>query len=1196
MDNKFQFIMVALTVRHYIRDLQTRQFLSVGVFLHFCQFDYASERPIPVLNGRILFEKPRSSLRKATKCALMEAIIQGTISALGFLENDVYYQEPDCYETIRDLIRFLRNDNDVMLARRICGERNIIGNDLIPIIKSENVKGKMFDITLRLLVNLTQPAIVSLLGKHPEDRDEWQKYWILEENLRKAKPSFSDTKFFTVLKERLEMYFLETLWEDRLEEDRLVMERIIVLFRYIFAISHTERNERVLVHIASQAKERDFHLSILSIFALIFAEHNPSDIVVAGRQRTTAEKEKAEEELRQVVATEQARSAAQRRRVLSNRHSRFYGSYIVRGFPAVNKKNDLLVNKPIKSLGEVTFLDERKNKKVTAKNRRLQHLIENGSPEEKDLGHRTSYHILIVEEYREMGLAMFKKFSPAFLSKTYLSELILSTHHYLRLLQNAVKSGQLNTVKKRNKIRRRTARSKKENNDQAPLPALVDSLSSEELTNKWSSITNELKDIILGNLECSPDQIPVNSLLDVREEQHQKYAMLKVQRALREGRTKDAMGLYRSSRELWPADGIFGDPDSSVEEQLDEIRAVFFTDLKDVADELLNVETAMQKKFSSDSFLEGEDEEHCSTDEEANEEARFETKEVNFDFPEYVAKHARTDVLRWYVFLLNDFATNSVELNKALVKLLHRIAFDLDMPSRLFQLSLFRIFAQVRTYFEGVPKDDMRRNPLFELFNFGHHLLKKFFSCYGILEDKLAPEILFWKGPKECYEIQNGYGTYEASKNTKEVNAWSWDEELENELRSLYNEYRDMDERPEGMDVLDFIEPNLGRPCTRKQIYKKLKEFALDPLGARANKGSAMDRHFPVKKMKELIEEYNSAQGREEDMVEFLRARLTNNQGEEFSRRRILKQINYQGITYEKKKSALNRLELSEELQAELKLLKQQYDEMDEDDHEIVDLVTYVMQRLSEKKPRRQVERELKALGANITPRNKSKPTKGTQNTRTDDGGGNPSYGCSKAEDYVAGSVNFEPSSVNDQSKDHLIKSPIKLAEKRKRLLSNSDEDDHFELRGTKKRSSPYKSPIPLESTNMVFISTDSLGYDETSSLPTKVAEKHKHLLSVSDEDDDFALGVTKERSSPYKYAIPLEGITAESTSSDALRNDEVSNSPIKPTYHRRRLLPTSDEDDNLEVEDIEEVSPPSGSLVPLKKKSRVIVSDSEED
>ncbi|KAJ1346118.1 hypothetical protein KIN20_000820 [Parelaphostrongylus tenuis] len=303
--------------------------------------------------------------------SLMEAIIQATISALGFLENDVYYQEPDCYETIRDLIRFLRTDNSEMLARRICGERNIIGNDLIPIIKSENVKGKMFDITLRLLVNLTQPALVSLMGKHPESSEEWQKYWLLVENLKKAKPSFADTKFFTVLKLRLEMYFLETAWEDRVEEDRLVMERIIVLIRYIFDITNTGRHEEVAMehtkgsdpHSITVGIERDFHLSILSIFALIIAEHNPSDIVVAGRQRTTAEKENAEEELRQVFMTEQARMAAQRRRILSNRHPRFYGSYVVKGLPAVNKKNDLPVYRPIKSLAEITYLDDRKKQK-----------------------------------------------------------------------------------------------------------------------------------------------------------------------------------------------------------------------------------------------------------------------------------------------------------------------------------------------------------------------------------------------------------------------------------------------------------------------------------------------------------------------------------------------------------------------------------------------------------------------------------------------------------------------------------------------------------------------------------------------------------------------------------------------------------------------------------------------------------------
>ncbi|KAK5982743.1 TIMELESS domain-containing protein, partial [Trichostrongylus colubriformis] len=170
----------------------------------------------------------------------MEVLIQGTISALGYLEDGVYYQEPDCYETIRDLIRFLRTDNNVLLARKLCGEHNIIENDLIPIIKSENLKDNMFDIVLRLLANLTQPAIVSMQGKQPEDRDEWQTYWILEENLRRAKLAFADVKFFTVLKEKLEKYFVDTAWDDRLEEERLVMERIVVLLRYIFSISPTE--------------------------------------------------------------------------------------------------------------------------------------------------------------------------------------------------------------------------------------------------------------------------------------------------------------------------------------------------------------------------------------------------------------------------------------------------------------------------------------------------------------------------------------------------------------------------------------------------------------------------------------------------------------------------------------------------------------------------------------------------------------------------------------------------------------------------------------------------------------------------------------------------------------------------------------------------------------------------------------------
>ncbi|VDL64385.1 unnamed protein product [Nippostrongylus brasiliensis] len=981
----------------------------------------------------------------------MEVLIQGTISALGYLEDGVYYQEPDCYETIRDLIRFLRTDNNVLLARKICGERNIIENDLIPIIKSPDLKDNMFDIAIRLLANLAQPPIVSLQGKQPEDRDEWQTYWILEENLRRAKPAFADVKFFTVLKDKLEKYFLNTDWEDREEEDRLVMERIVVLIRFIFSISPTEGDgrrtaaesnthdrvisafldsgiDKVLTHIASQSKERDFHLSIMIIFASILKEHvagTPGSVYFYPSEFFLL--------LRCYVVKKELFIV------------RFSGSYVVKGISAVNKEKDLDIN-------ELSFLNERKTKKTVAKNRRPfdadlkthlssmdlrvklksfidedlvkcfnrlikstrelknadcfffllmgfmleytrlllnhfhgnglkrlaiqvsnclpvesfhhiqvhldnylesaatlqkeaksyglrcqyalaaykelilfhQYLMDKGTAEEKEFAKQTCFHILTVEEYRELGFTLFKKFKPGFLSKTFLRELVMATHHYFRLLERSVKSGQLSTVTKRSKIRRRTTTSKK-------AADVVDSMSADDLDKRWTQIEDEVKDIVLGNVEPSADQIPINTLLDVQEEQHQKFAMLKVQRAMRERRPKDAMGLYRASRAMWPNEGDF--------EQMTHVCSAIRIKSKSCG----MSEVAAQKKFAAQSLIDDDGEADSYSDEE---EAKYELKEVSVRFSQPVTHVFRGNCVSFrYVFLLNDFATNSVDLNKALVKMLHRVAFDLKMPARLYQLSLFHIFAKVGAHLVPLSKEEKKKHPLFELYTFGYHLLK-FFICFDKVDDRLAPELLFWKGPKECYEIQNGY----ESKKGKDGNEYTWSEELENELRSLYNEYRDMDERPEGMDVLDFIEPNLSRPRNRKQILKKMKELALDPLGAKANKGYFIRVYLL----------------RLEDMVNFVRSRLAESHGE-FSRQKIIKQMNYLGIVYEKKKKLTQKkYQWSEGLLTELANLKNQYDEMDYLFK--VDLVDYVMRRLSEKKPRRQVERELVTLGATIKP------------------------------------------------------------------------------------------------------------------------------------------------------------------------------------------------------------------------------------
>ncbi len=47
------------------------------------------------------------------------------------------------------------------------------------------------------------------------------------------------------------------------------------------------------------------------------------------------------------------------------------------------------------------------------------------------------------------------------------------------------------------------------------------------------------------------------------------------------------------------------------------------------------------------------------------------------------------------------------------------------------------------------------------IYEFGFHLMKRFFATYRTVGATLIAETLFWKGPRECYEIEHGYGSYE---------------------------------------------------------------------------------------------------------------------------------------------------------------------------------------------------------------------------------------------------------------------------------------------------------------------------------------------------------------------------------------------------------------------------------------------------
>ncbi|GIY75960.1 protein timeless [Caerostris extrusa] len=84
---------------------------------------------------------------------------------------------------------------------------------------------------------------------------------------------------------------------------------------------------------------------------------------------------------------------------------------------------------------------------------------------------------------------------------------------------------------------------------------------------------------------------------------------------------------------------------------------------------------------------------------------------------------------------------------------------------------------------------------------------------------KVFVELLFWKGRKEAYELEEGYGHPQPS-----TARGAWTEEEEEELKYLYEENKDI--HIEGQDVADIILANINHKLrTKHQIILALKRL-----------------------------------------------------------------------------------------------------------------------------------------------------------------------------------------------------------------------------------------------------------------------------------------------------------------------------------------------------------------------------------
>uniref|UniRef100_A0A8C6KVV0 Timeless circadian clock n=1 Tax=Nothobranchius furzeri TaxID=105023 RepID=A0A8C6KVV0_NOTFU len=300
----------------------------------------------------------------------MNCELLATCSALGYLEGDTYHKEPDCLESVKDLIRYLRHEDDTRDVRQQLGESQIVQNDLLPIIVQYRQDKSLFDACIRLVVNLTQPAMLCF-GKVPDD------------------PVFRH--HFMQVTSHLQAYKED--WEQRQEEDNLLIERILLLVRNVLHVPadpceekkvdddasvhdrvlwalHMSGFDDLVKFIACAQSEQQWSMHVLEIISLMFRDQTPEALVSAGHARSTEEKQRDSQELEALREKEHAEKRS-RNLQRGTRHSRFGGSYVVQGLKAIGDK-DVIYHQNLNNFKNYTHDLGKAVRRVPRRNRRAQ--------------------------------------------------------------------------------------------------------------------------------------------------------------------------------------------------------------------------------------------------------------------------------------------------------------------------------------------------------------------------------------------------------------------------------------------------------------------------------------------------------------------------------------------------------------------------------------------------------------------------------------------------------------------------------------------------------------------------------------------------------------------------------------------------------------------------------------------------------
>ncbi|KAJ8674826.1 hypothetical protein QAD02_010612, partial [Eretmocerus hayati] len=312
------------------------------------------------------------------------AELTATCDALGYNDGSKILLDRNSTEAIKDLIRYLRRDDDSHSVRRYLGQSKLLQRDLLKIFIDHPNKTELWNVLLRLLINLTSPAIVIYNDELPADKITRSYYLQILSHLQEYKSAMTNENVWIVVNEKLkELLAIEPA--ERGEDNEMIIERILSLIRNVLRVPASDHECRtdndtsthdlvlyslhssgitdLMVYIASTSREQQYHMQILEIVAFMLRDQNPARLARTEMHRTDAEKQNDEAKLLILRQKEQAEKMAKMKKYAGSRHSRFGGVYVVQNMKAIGD-NEMICHKPYQNVEDLDFsVTKQKTKK-----------------------------------------------------------------------------------------------------------------------------------------------------------------------------------------------------------------------------------------------------------------------------------------------------------------------------------------------------------------------------------------------------------------------------------------------------------------------------------------------------------------------------------------------------------------------------------------------------------------------------------------------------------------------------------------------------------------------------------------------------------------------------------------------------------------------------------------------------------------